>query len=159
MADRTTAIVRETVDSSISDAIRRRGRARLLQGSGYALLAAGVIVFLETSNAPRYLLPIPLLFLATSSLSGLRGAILYLAPELELHRLTPGANYLNLVITFGLGGAAVGVVALAIVTQALGLGRSDSTELAASIALVFGGFAAGSVVGVRAARRRIAATS
>jgi hypothetical protein len=158
MADRTTAIVHDTIDSSISGAIRRRGRARLLQGTGYALLAAGVIVFMETSNAPRYLLAIPLFFLATSSLSGLRGAILFFAPELELHRLTPGAHYLNLVIAFGLGGAAVGVIALVILTQALGIGRSDPTELAASIALVFGGFAAGSVVGVRAVRRRIAAT-
>lgn len=147
------------IDATIRDALQRRGRARMLQGISYALLAAGVIVYMETAGAPRYLLPIPLFFLATSSLDGLRGAILFFAPELELRRLTPGANYLNLVIAYGLGGAAVGVAALAILTQVLGLGRSDSTELAASIGLVFGGFAAGSVFGVRAAQRRIAAAS
>ena len=156
MADRTSAIVHDTIDSSISDAVRRRGRARMLQGVGYAILAAVAIWYMELSGAPRYLQPIPIFFLATSSLAALRGAILYLAPELELHRLTPGANYLNLVLVYGLAGAGVGLVVLVILTQALGLGRADSTELAASIGLVFGGFAAGSVVGVRAARRRIA---
>ena len=114
------------IDATIREAVRRRGRA------------------------------IPIFFLATSSLAALRGAIMFLAPELELHRLTPGANYLNLVLVYGLAGAGVGVVALAIVTQALGLERADSAELAAAIALVFAGFAAGSLVGVRAARRRIA---
>ena len=106
------------IDATIREAVRRRGRA------------------------------IPIFFLATSSLAALRGAIMFLAPELELHRLTPGANYLNLVLVYGLAGAGVGVVALAIVTQALGLERADSAEL---------GFAAGSLVGVRAAGRRIAA--
>ena len=115
------------IDATIREAVRRRGRA------------------------------IPIFFLATSSLAALRGAIMFLAPELELHRLTPGANYLNLVLVYCLAGAGVGVVALAIVTQALGLERADSAELAAAIALVFAGFAAGSLVGVRAAHRRIAA--
>jgi hypothetical protein len=147
------------IDATIREAVRRRGRARMLQGLGYALLAAGVIAYMEANAAPRYLLPIPLFFLATSSLAALRGAILFFAPELELRRLTPGAHYLNLVIAFGLGGAAVGVIALVILTQPLGLGEGDTAELATSLALVFGGFAAGSVVGVRAARRRIAAIS
>ena len=129
----------------------------MLQGIGYALLAAGVIAYLEANDAPRYLVLIPLFFLATSSFAALRGAILFFAPELELHRLTPGANYLNFVMAFGLGGAAVGVVALVVVTQPLGLGEGDTAELATALALIFGGFAAGSVVGVRAARRKIAA--
>lgn len=145
------------IDATIREAVRRRGRARLLQGIGYALLAAGVIAYMEANGAPRYLVPIPLLFLATSSLAALRGAILFFAPELELRRLAPGANYLNLVVAFGLGGAAVGVVALVIFTQPLGLGAGDTTELVTAIALVFGGFAAGSAIGVRVARRRIPA--
>ena len=147
------------IDATIREAVRRRGRARLLQGLGYALLAAGVLAYMEANDAPVFLRPIPIFFLATSSLAALRGAVLFLAPELELHRLTPGANYLNLVLIYGLAGAGVGVVALAIVTQALALERADSAELAATIALVLAGFAAGSVVGVRAARRRIAALS
>jgi hypothetical protein len=147
------------IDATIRAAVRRRGRARLLQGLGYALLAAGVIAYMEANAAPLFLRPIPIFFLATSSLAALRGAILFLAPELELHRLTPGANYLNLVLIYGLAGAGVGVVALAILTQALGLDRADAAELAAAIALVFVGFAAGSAVGVRAALRRIAAIS
>lgn len=147
------------IDATLHEAVRRRGRARFLQGIGYALLAAGVIAYMEANSAPRYLVPIPLFFLATSSLAALRGAILYFAPELELRRLTPGANYLNFVIAFGLAGAALGVVVLMVLTQPLGLGEGDSAELATSLALVFGGFAGGSAVGVRAARRRIAAAS
>jgi hypothetical protein len=147
------------IDATIREAVRRRGRARLLQGLGYALLAAGVLAYIESNDAPVFLRLIPILFLATSSLAALRGAILFLAPELELHRLTPGANYFNLVVIYGLAGAGVGVVALAILTQALALDRVDTAELAAAIALVFVGFAAGSAVGVRAARRRIAAIS
>jgi len=147
------------IDATIREAVRRRGRARLLQGLGYALLAAGVLAYIESNDAPVFLRLIPILFLATSSLAALRGAILFLAPELELHRLTPGANYFNLVVIYGLAGAGVGVVALAILTQALALDRVDTAELAAAIALVFVGFAAGSAVGVRAARRRIAEIS
>lgn len=147
------------IDSTIRDAVKRRGRARALQGIGYALLAAGVIAYMEANAAPRYLVVIPLFFLATSSLAALRGAILYFAPELELHRLAPGANYLNLVLLYGLGGAAVGVVALVVFTQPLGLGSGDTLELVTALALLFGGFAAGSAVGVRAALRRIAAAA
>jgi len=147
------------IDATIREAVQRRGRARLLQGLGYALLGAGVLAYMEANDAPAFLRPIPIFLLATSSLAALRGAILFLAPELELHRLTPGANYLNLVLAYGIAGAGVGIVALAIVTQTFGLERADSAELAAAIALVFAGFATGSVVGVRAARRRIAALS
>jgi len=147
------------IDATIREAVRRRGRARLLQGLGYALLAAGVLAYMETNGAPVFLRPIPIIFLATSGLAALRGAILFLAPELELHRLTPGANYFNIVLVYGLAGAGVGVVALAILTRALGLDRADTVELAAAIALVFVGFAAGSTVGVRAVLRRIAAIS
>src|SRR5213593_2142046 len=114
-----------TIDATIREAVRRRGRARLLQGLGYALLA-----YVEANDAPLFLRPIPIFFLATSSLAALRGAILFLAPELELHRLAPGANYLNLVLVYGLAGAGVGVVALAIVTQTFGLDRADCAELA-----------------------------
>lgn len=147
------------VDATIRDAVQRRGRARMLQGIGYALLASGVIAYMEANGAPRYLVLVPLFFLATSSLAALRGAILFFAPELELHRLAPGANYLNLVIALGLVGAAIGVAALVILTQPVGLGEGDTTELVTSLALVFGGFAAGSVVGVLIARRRIATAS
>src|SRR5438093_3694516 len=117
------------IDATIREAVRRRGRARLLQGLGYALLAAGVLAYMETNGAPVFLRPIPIFFLATSSLAALRGAVLFLAPELELHRLTPGANYLNLVLIYGLAGAGAGVVALVVVRQAFALERADSTAL------------------------------
>ena len=147
------------IDATLRDAVRRRGRARLLQGIGYALLAAGVIAYMEANAAPRYLVVIPLVLLATSSFAALRGAILFFSPELELHRLSPGANYVNLVLMFGLAGAAVGVIALVIFTTPLGLGDGSTSELVTALVLLFGGFAAGSAVGVLAARRRIATLS
>src|SRR5438445_464087 len=140
------------IDATIREAVRRRGRARLLQGLGYTLLAAGVLAYMEANDAPAFLRPIPIFFLATSSLAALRGAVLFLAPELELHRLTPGANYLNLVLIYGLAGAGDGVVALAIVTQALGVERAHSAELVAAIARPFAGLPAGCSLRVHAAR-------